>query len=914
MDDFVGRQPELAFLAGELEFARAGQLRVVTVEGEQGTGKTSLVRRFLEGLRAGGSGERVLYASADEVEQAVSFGVVSQLLDGLSADADEGLLAAASAPAEPIQVGGALVSLVGRRAAGGRLTVLVVDDIPWADLSSQQVLAFALRRLRADPVLCLFTVPSTVADQLSDNLRRVCAEAGHRLRLTGLTVEEIRTLADALGAPPPTVRVARQIHELTGGNPLHARALLEELSPEALAGRVDPLPAPRSFGLMVLGRLAGCPPPTQQLVVAAAVLGRSCPLAYAARLADVDDPLAALEPAIVAGLLTEQRDEGGPRVAFPHPLTRAAVYHDLGPARRGALHRRAADIVADPSVRLRHRVEGAPLADEAMASEVADAATAAAMAGRWANAGDLWFAAARLTADVAARDRYLTDAVAISVYGGQAEAAAKALAASAAVQDPARRAFVTGALALVRGDFASGTASLRRAWQELEDRPDPALAAVVAESLAATLCNPGTYAQAADWADHALRAETAGQPRLVHYLALVANLCCGRPDRGRELVATAAATFAGAAHVGDEAAGMLALLRAELLWMDERHREALAELRTAAAMLRRGQPASPSGLSALLQLAWVEYQLGHWDDAIAHGALAASLAADSDQLWIAEKLAAVTVWPLAGRGAAETTTYLRQAEADFTRLTGVFSSMLLLARARVAHSAADDDGVAAALVPFTEQPSDDPIEPAPVGWQPMYAEALARLGRTDEAAAVLAPWQDAVDARGHRTGQFLGFRAQAMVDQARGEPARAAVAYQRAQEAARDLPLPFERAILDHDHGLFLLAERRRTEATAALRAARDRFAALGAAPYLARCEVALATLELSPTNGTAPLATTLTPQELNVARLAADGLSNNEIADQMVLSVRTIEFHLSNVYAKTGLRRTQLASELSPH
>ncbi|WP_071042177.1 MULTISPECIES: helix-turn-helix transcriptional regulator [Pseudofrankia] len=922
MDDFVGRAAELAVLADELERARSGRLRVVMVEGEPGAGKTTLVRRFLDGLGDGwDTGPRVLYASGDEAERSVPLGVVAQLAAGLADEAPPPLDQVARAgtdTADPMRVGGALVSLVGRWGAAGRLTVVVVDDVPWADIPSQQVLAFALRRLRADPVLCLCTVATGAAAVPSDSLRRLSAEAGRRLRLAGLPVEAIRALAPAVGVGPISARLAKRVHDLTGGNPLHARALIEELPAEVLASDGERLPAPRSFGLVVLGRLAGCPPQTQRLVVAAAVLGRSCPLADAARLGDVDDPLTALEPAVVAGLLTEVPDGAGMRVAFGHPLVRAAIYHDLGPARRGALHRQAALAVEDPMARLRHRIEATPLADEDLAADAAAEAAAQARAGRWAAAADLWLAATRLTADATGRDEYLTNAVMVGLYGGQIEAVTRAAAAAGPLADPARRHFVSGALALVHGDSPSGTAALRRAWAELEQTPRVPLARLVAESLVIALFRHGSYDAAATWAERAANADEGAAlypPYVLGYLMVAGNLHCGRVEPARVLVDAAAARL-GPDQADGAAAGAVNLTRGILLLTLDRPIDALAELRLAAARLRRDQPTLGIGLSALFDLAVAEYHLGHWDDAVAHGALGASIALDSEQGWLAGPLLCWTVIPLAGRGAAEAATYLGQAETVFAASVDPAPELLVMARAWVAHAADDHAATAAALAWFAglTAGSQDPIEPTALPWRPLYAGALARLGHPDEAHQVLVPWEEAATARGHLRAQLAGLRARAAILRAHGDRPGAVRAYQRAAKLAAGLPAPFECALLQYDYGTCLLAEGQTAEAVTALRAARELFAGLGAAPYLGRCEALLAGRDVPGADRPArPAAVTggLTAQELNVARLAADGLSNNEIADQMVLSVRTIEFHLGNVYAKLGLRRTQLAVAL---
>src|SRR6266542_3199733 len=326
---FVGRQPTLASLHRMLNQARAGEPRLVLIEGPAGIGKTTLVRRFLDE-----AGERrVLRASGEEAEAGLAFGVLDQLGELQRTD--------------PV--------------------VVVVDDLHWADRPSLRALTFALRRLRVDRVLTLLLAREVAEAPLPDGLRRLLADDDTlQLRLGGLEVEELRALSGRLGHGPLSLGAAARLRAHTDGSPLHARALLEQLPAEAFDDPQVPLPAPRSFALLVLARLAACAPDVQELVAAASVLGARCPLHQAAALARLDVPLPALEQAVAAGLLVEQ--PATLTVGFPHPLVHAAIYQQLGPARRAGLHTRAAGLVDDEAARLRHRVRAASGPDAALAT------------------------------------------------------------------------------------------------------------------------------------------------------------------------------------------------------------------------------------------------------------------------------------------------------------------------------------------------------------------------------------------------------------------------------------------------------------------------------------------------------------------------------------------------------------------
>jgi DNA-binding CsgD family transcriptional regulator len=373
---------------------------------------------------------RVLRISGAELEAGLAYGVLDQLVAETGQPPPgrlAGLGTGQAVDAEPLRIGGALVEMLSGLQNGSQILV-VLDDAHWADVPSLQALAFALRRLRSSPVLALLAVRDDRINQLLASLRGLLTgPRAARLRLGGLGVEELRELSTALGTGSLSPRAAQRLYHHTGGNPLHARALLEEVPAGVLHHSAGPLPAPRSFALLVLARLAACPPDAENLVVAASVLGTRCPLRLASRLGEVADPLKALEQAAAAHLLCDHPTAIERLVTFPHPLVRAAVYHDLGPARRAGLHACAARLVENEPAALRHKVAAACGPDPHLSAEVAALGGRQAMEGSWTAAADNLLAAAALAATPAERERSVLTAIDYLWLGGN-EAEASTLA------------------------------------------------------------------------------------------------------------------------------------------------------------------------------------------------------------------------------------------------------------------------------------------------------------------------------------------------------------------------------------------------------------------------------------------------------------------------------------------------------
>jgi ATP/maltotriose-dependent transcriptional regulator MalT len=907
VDHFVGRAGELAILDAELQAVRAGRPRVVLVEGEAGIGKSSLLSRFVSEHRD----VCLLRASGDEAEMLLAWGLADQLLAAAGPAAAEGTSPAwARKDADAMAVGAQLVGVLGDLQAGDRVVVVVVDDLHWSDRLSAQALLFALRRMQADRVLALVSARPGELSRLGEGWSRF-AGGDHRvtrLRLAGLSAGELAAMAAELGVGELSGRAAAQLLEHTGGNSLHCRALLEELGPDGLARAGDDLPAPLELAAVVLARLKALSGSAQGLVTAAAVLGRSCPLAAAASLSGLGDPLAALDEAADAGLLVEDLTSSGAAIAFAHPLIQAAVRDDLGPARRRRLHRAAAALVPAPAA-LAHRVAAAVGPDESLAGDLEEAARGAAGAGEVAQ-GAAWLAqAAAASADRVQQERRLLDAVAALVGSGDASGALALWPQVAQFGASARRSALLGHLDLLCARGSVVEAHLLEAWQAHDPATEPLIGADAATSLAAYLCTVRRVEEALAWGERAIAASAGDQATRLQALIVTAQ-SLGLAGRGPEGLARLSGLPAAAAKVPLEFTDGLVMRGMCRLFTDDLT-GAMADLSVGMARQRAGVISHDPG-HALIYLSDAEYRLGAWDDAVMHSALAVSLAHDADRTWdfafvhgyAALVPAARGDWQLAGAHVEAS----RAAARAFGTGTGVTTAAM--AGAELALARGDLEQVLAATAPARAMGRTGVTGVA--DWRLLEAEALIGLGRREDAAAALAELEAAMPVHGLASASMTAARLHGNLAVLRGDLAGAEESFAAAWQLAPGLALPFQLALLERDDGRRLRRAGDRPSAVTRLRQARDHLAALGAQPYLAACERELqhCGAEIRPEQ---PPAWNLTASELAVARLVSTGRSNREVAGELYVSVKAVEFHLGHVYDKIGIRsRKDLAARLA--
>lgn len=256
--------------------------------------------------------------------------------------------------------------------------------------------------------------------------------------------------------------------------------MLAELPASALFA--DDLAAPRSFSAYVLSRLASCPPEAEALVVAASVLGLRCGMGLAVRLGDVRDPLPALEAAISAGLLRARATPTANEISFTHPLVRAAVYHDVAPTRRAAIHARAATLVEDEGSALRHLAAAAPADDAELAADVDAYAGREARRGAWAAAAAAFLTSARLSPGNIEREGRFIEAVQCLLVAGEYGRARTLAEELPRFKDSPRRRCALGQLAFVAGRLDDAEGLLLGAWEGADRRADPELAAALPPS------------------------------------------------------------------------------------------------------------------------------------------------------------------------------------------------------------------------------------------------------------------------------------------------------------------------------------------------------------------------------------------------------------------------------------------------
>jgi DNA-binding CsgD family transcriptional regulator len=907
VDRFVGRAGELALLDAELQAARAGQPRVVLIEGEPGIGKSSLLTQFV----LAHEDICLLRASGDEAEMLLGWGLADQLL----ASVDPAVAAGAwpdpakrGKDTDPIAVGAQLVAVLGDLQAGDRVVAVVVDDLHWSDQLSARALLFALRRMQADRVLGLISARPGELSRLGEGWSRF-ASGDHRttrLRLGGLGADDLVAMARELGMAELPGRAVAQLLDHTGGNAMHCRALLEQLDPDDLVPAGD-LPAPRELAGVVLSRLRAVSEPGQRLVTAAAVLGRRCPLAVAAALAGLADPLAALDEAAAAGLLAEDRAGSGATIAFTHPLVHAAVRDDLGSAQRRRLHRAAARLV--PAAALSHRVAAAVGPDDTLATDLEEAARKMTGASTVAQAAAWLAQASAASTGRAQQERRLLDALAVLVSSADVPGALALWPKVALLGPSARRSALLGHLDLLCGRGSVVEAHLLEAWQAHNPATEPMVGAAAATSLASYLCSLRRVEEALSWGERAVAA-SAGDPAAHLQALVVVALSLTLAGRGAEGLARLSGLAAAAAEVPLDLTDGLVMRGMCRLFTDDMT-GAMADLSVSLARQRAGVSSRDPGHCAIY-LSDAEYRLGAWDDALMHSALAVSFAHDCDRTWAfafvhgyaALVPAARGDWKLAGAHVEASWAAARA----FGTGTGVTTAAMAGAELALAHG--DLDGVLAATAAARALGR---VEICGVAdWRPLEAEALIGLGRADEAEAALAELDAAIPAFGLPSVSMTSARLHGSLAVLRGDLASAEHSFTAARQLARNLSLPFHFALLERDDGRRLRRAGDRQNAIARLRRAHGHLTALGARPYVTACERELQNCGAEVRSEPRP-AWNLTASELAVARLVCTGRSNREVAGELYVSVKAVEFHLGHVFDKIGIRsRKELASRMA--
>ncbi len=899
-EPFVGRRNVSDTLEEALDQVRRCGARIVVIEGPAGIGKSRLVDRFLQRH----PDLRVLRAGGEEWEAYVPYGLADQLLGAAGVRGANLLVSTERAlpTQEPVAVGRQILRVLSELAGRGPL-VLVVDDTQWADLDSLRALMFALRRLVLEPVLSLLLVRSEDVGRLPQGLVRLAeGPSGVHVELDGLTPAEIQELAAALEVADFPALAAQRLCDLTGGNPRDAEALLVELPPERWRMGEPVLPAPRMFTQAVSRRLDACSPAARDLVEAVAVLGEEAGVAEAGVLACVAEPLLALEEACAAGLLDTPDRPASHQVAFTRPLVRAAVYTQMAPDRRARLHRAAADLVDDDGVALRHRAAAAEPPDAGLADELVVLSERLRTEGVLSQAAWSLTEASRLSTRRAEREQWHLRAVDLmGDAGGVVLSSAFVQEVEASPPGPLRDATLAH-IALLRGRSAEADERLRAAWEQCDPGQDASLAAVVAHRRALHALGRLRGREVTEWARRAVELAAPGDPVRVDSEGLFA---LGEGMLGR-LPEGAACSAVGPRTVRwGGADGWLSLV------VDDP-----AGARVAPAEAGHGSCREGSVRIAVWSFVWLSracFASGAWDEAEADAERAVSMLEESGQEWLRPLARWAAVSVPAARGeweAAERHALAAAAQGGDYELMVVAAG---LARAQLAAARGDHGAVLRALEPVRRfQPREGVDEPGFWPWPDEYGDALVSAGRLDEAEAFLPEHEELAAARGRGSAIAGLARVRGRLEAARGRLDAAEEAFQRGLAAVDGGSLPFVRAMVELAHGQVLRRGGRRRAAAAQLQAARERLSALGARPFMERCERELSACGLAPAKRSTFNPTRLTAQELAVARLVAAGMSNRQVAGELFVSIKTVQFHLTHVYAKLGIgSRGELTAQL---
>jgi DNA-binding CsgD family transcriptional regulator len=898
----LGRASERALLMGLLDdVAARGQALVV--HGEPGIGKSRLLD---DAARAATErGMTVLSTAGVQSEARLPFAGLHQLLRPVRAraaalpevqraalDAAFGLSHAGAA--EPFRIAMAALDLVAEVATDAPV-LLVAEDAQWLDRPTADVLAFLARRIESDPIILLAATRDGYPSALQDS---GIAE----LPLAGLDDADAAALLDE--AAPELSLVARtQVLAVAAGNPLALCELPKAASEDsggALTERLE-----RAFA----GRVAELPEPARVVLLVAALNDGDDlteTLAGASALAGTELDADALAPAVAAGIVTADLRT----LRFRHPLMRSAVAQHAGVAARRRAHEALAAVLRDhPDRRAWHRAALLTGTHEDVAGELEDAAARARRRGAVATAVSALRRAAEL-GQPQMRDRRLLAAAALAVEMGRPDLVERLLAGVDRGRlddlDGARATWVEEtALTRPLGGterFTGLIAAAERAGAAGDRDLHVDLLWLVASR--AWWADPGPDARAALIAAAGrLGGADAPDPRVfaVHAYADPWGHAAGVLDR-----LDAATAAPGAVGLDADAVrfyGPAALVVGAFDLGIDLLGAAVEGLRTQG---RLGH------LPRLLTLyASMAARLGEWDTALTAADEARRLADELGEPQWSAAADTASAMVLAMRGDEEQALRLC---AGAELVAGPVGANITMAFAQfgkvLAGLAIGRHGEAYNNAERLFTPGDAAYHPVICSW--LVADLADAARHTGDVAQARARVDEVAARAGERPGSWIALTLR---------HARALLAEPEDAEACFDAALscaltrwPFQRARIQLAQGQWLRRHRRVAESRVALRAARDTFDALGCKTWGEHARRELRAAGERSRHRVPEARDQLTAQELQIAQLAAQGLSNREIGARLFLSHRTISTHLYRVFPKLGITsRGELAAALAP-
>jgi DNA-binding CsgD family transcriptional regulator len=920
--DLLERGAEVDVLAGSLEHAAAGSGRLVLVEGAAGIGKTRLLEACAQ--RAAEDGIQVLWSRADQVLMESSFAVVRELLWPLVRGSSKELFVGAAALAAPVfEDASAEATDLDRHAsvmhglywlvadiAEVRPLLLCVDDAHWMDAASRRFLAYLGRRLGSLPVLAVAARRSgerSEQGELSEIAELV-------LRPGPLSEQATETLVRARLGARADHELSASCHQATGGNPFYLGELLDALAAEpdrpsaAVAVRVRSL-GTGAIARTVLVRLARLGEDCERMAQAMSVLAPGSPLRHAASLAALDR-----DRAVRAADLLRAADifAAGPELSFAHPIVRESVGAELPPSRRAALHTAAArQLLAEGAAAdqvAAHLLSAEPYAE----TWVVDALRAAAR--RALGQGSPEVAVSylrRALAEPPEPGSRLAVLLELGIAETRLPMAHDYTALREALElatQPEQRAEIALRLALALFGVIRSDAG-RAALEQVLDC-DQGLPVDVAEELEQTLIGGGivdlngassVLARAQRHFERARRGEIS-DPRMLTALAM-AGAVAG--SAASELAALSRQALADERLFTEWLDDGYVSATVALTWTDQLEESARAQ----DAGIEQAQLSGWAAMYMQLAVLRSDTALRAGDLRLAeeHGQRAYELALELGAVpFAAIPLAAVLLEGGRAAPALELLESVSLSESEAMTWPGV-ALLALRGRAHILAGALER-GVGELL------DAERPMAEAGlqlsviVDWAAAASWALAELGRREEALAVAERELVAASAFGAARRRGMALSARGLLDP--GEDGLARLL--EAVEVLEASPARLEHARALVNLGGRLRERGERDPARRALSLGLDIAYRCGAGGLSDRARAELIATGLRPRRAALSGADALTPAESRSARMAAEGLTNREIAQALFLSAKTVEKHLSQAYLKLKIQgRGELARAL---